>query len=467
MGQVRSVGAHAAVPAPYADQPNRSPWIAQLAPDGPPRPLETDATTDVAIVGAGIAGVATAFFMLRDTDRRVLLIERDRVASGATGRNAGQLTTYFERPLSDIAEEFGADMAIDGQRAFDDAHDLLDLMAGDAGATARIDRFTGHMGMFSLNHLQVHLRNNVLRRRGGLREEACVVSQDAEFLDQIPAEFASFYTVVPQSRIREVLETDDDRYRAVLSDRKGCVNSGQLVQQVLAYLERAYPDRLRYVDQTLVDRIVVDDGRVVVHARGHEAVASRVIMCTNGFVDHVVEDQGGDPIRLHEDQRVTGTIGYMAAFAEERPRSPAAMSYIRNTTIGGDTPYVYVTRRTYDRSGGPVTLTAMGGPEYPHEGQWHADLPFPGQMLATMDESIRPFAQPARPPNRPYDFQWHGLMGYMNGGVRVVGAHLIHPALLYNLGCNGVGFLPSIFGGQRIARVVAGDHLPPSIFDPR
>ena len=39
----------------------------------------------------------------------------------------------------------------------------------------------------------------------------------------------------------------------------------------------------------------------------------------------------------------------MAAFVEERPRTPAAMSYIRNATIGGDTPYVYVTRRTYDR----------------------------------------------------------------------------------------------------------------------
>jgi glycine/D-amino acid oxidase-like deaminating enzyme len=115
-------------------------------------------------------------FTLRATDRRVILIERDRVARGATGRNAGQLTTYFERPLFDIADEFGADLAIDGQRAFDDAHDLLDLMVAEAGVTARADRFTGHMGMFSLNHLQVHLRNNEIRRQGVLREEACVVS---------------------------------------------------------------------------------------------------------------------------------------------------------------------------------------------------------------------------------------------------------------------------------------------------
>ena len=77
-------------------------------------------------------------------------------------------------------------------------------------------------------------------------------------------------------------------------------------------------------------------------------------------------------------------------------------------------------------------------------------------MLAYLDEHIRPFAQPSRPASQPYDFQWHGLMGYMDGGVRVIGAHPGRPALLYNLGCNGVGFLPSIHGGRQIPRILSG-----------
>lgn len=84
-----------------------------------------------------------------------------------------------------------------------------------------------------------------------------------------------------------------------------------------------------------------------------------------------------------------------------------------------------------------------------------------------MDDQVRPFAQPTRPPGLPYDFQWHGLMGYNDSGIRIVGAHPRHPRLLYNLGCNGVGFLPSIYGGQRVARLLSGEHLPHSIFDPR
>ena len=41
--------------------------------------------------------------------------------------------------------------------------------------------------------------------------------------------FGGLYAVVPQARIRELLETEDDRYRAVLSDLKGCANAGLLI----------------------------------------------------------------------------------------------------------------------------------------------------------------------------------------------------------------------------------------------
>jgi len=453
----------------HADRPNGSPWVAQLEPDGPARPLAADRTTDVVVVGAGIAGVATSFFLLRATDLRVVLLERGRVARGATGHNAGQLTTYFERPLHDIAAEFGSELALEAQRSLDGAHDLLDLMASESGATVRVERFVGHMGMFSLDHVDVHLRNNLLRRQGGQSTETIVVSDEAEFLADIPAEFDGLYDVVPQARVRELLDIEGDTYRAVLSDRKGCANSGALTQQVLAHLETTYPDRFYYADETPVQRIVVGGGAAVAHALGRTVAAGHVVLCTNGFVDHDVEDLDGADVHLAQAQQVSGLIGYMAAFVEDVPRLPAAVSYIRNASIGvGDTPYVYVTRRTYEHGAGTVTLTCMGGPDADLDDRaYDPTRPVPGEVLDAMDADILAFAQPARPHGRPFDFQWHGLMGYTEGLVRVVGSHPLHPELLYNLGCNGVGFLPSIFGGERIARLLAGEQLPASIFDPR
>jgi glycine/D-amino acid oxidase-like deaminating enzyme len=452
----------------YADQPNRSPWIAQLAADESERPLRSDGETDVVVVGAGIAGIATAFFLLGSGDRRVMLLERDRVARGATGHNAGQLTTYFERPLSDIADEFGWKLAADAQRQLDEAHGLLDTMLRAAGASVRVERFLGRLGLFNRHQLEVHLQSLLVRRQAGLPPQSCLVSDEAEFLAELPAEYSGLYSIVPQAQVRELLEVDNDRYLAVLSEPAGCSNSALLCEQVLGHLQRKYADRFVYADRTNVERLVVDDDRIVVHTGPHRVTAAHVVLCTNGFVDYVVEDTAGGPVQLAGDQRITGRVAYMAAFAEDEPRPPAAISYIRNTTIGGDTPYVYVTRRTYDRGDDTVTLTCMGGPEYPfHELPYDAEAPFPGSLLQAMDDEVRPFAQPARARGQSYDFHWHGLMAYNDSGLRVVGAHPRYEWLLYNLGCNGVGFLPSIYGGYRLAQRLAGHHLAGSVFDPR
>ncbi|HEY4609952.1 MAG TPA: FAD-binding oxidoreductase [Ilumatobacteraceae bacterium] len=444
---------------------SRSPWLEQLDADSLPRPLDHNDSTDVVIVGAGIAGVATAFFTLRDSSAKVVLIERDRVGRGATGHNAGQLATYFERPLCDLVDAYGFDAAIDAQRAFDGADDLLDEMIAEAGVSARVERVVGHMGMFSLNHLLVHLRNGLLRQQGGLRVDACVISQDAEFLAEIPAEFADLYSVVPQAQVQEMLCTTDHRYRAILSSPRGCANSALIVQQVLSFLEAEYADRFTYADHTPVERIVVSDDGATVHAAGHEVVARNVVLCTNGFVDHLIEDATGASL---DPPAVRRTVGYMAAYVEPSPRPANVMSYIRNETIGGDTPYVYATRRTFDSRRGPSTLTCFGGPEQviATDAAYDVDDPFPSLTLEEIDSDIRPIVDSARESGAAYDYAWHGLMAYTENKVRVIGFDAHNRALLYNLGCNGVGFLQSVYGGHRIARLIGGERLPPSIFDP-
>lgn len=70
-------------------------------PSPPPRPrLLGDITVDVAVVGAGIAGLATAYAIARE-GARVAVLERDRIASGASARNAGFV-------LAGVAENFVA-----------------------------------------------------------------------------------------------------------------------------------------------------------------------------------------------------------------------------------------------------------------------------------------------------------------------------------------------------------------------
>ena len=447
---------------------SRSPWIDQLRIDVKPRPLDCDATTDVAVVGAGIAGVATAFFLLRDTDNRVLLIERDSAGRGATGHNAGQLTTYFERPLFDLVDSYGFDKVIAAQRDIDNSWDLLDIMVADSGAPVRIDRFTGYLGMFALNHVMVHLRDSSLRERGGLRVGSFLVSEDAEFLGDIPSEYAHLYSVVTSGEVRDLLGTTDDRYCAVLSGMTGSINGALLIEQILEHLQARFHDRFRFVDHTSVGHIDLDATRATIDAGEHVVTAGHVVMCTNGFVDHVVDNRVGSQIATHMQHRISGRVGYMAASLESTVRAPGTVSYIRNAIIGDSAPYVYVTRRPYDQPTGPVTLTCIGGPEVALDNRatYAPDADFPPAIIDEIDNDILPMIDSSHTRGNEYDYAWHGLMAYTESKVRLIGHEPRNPVLMYNLGCNGVGFLPSIYGGHRIARLLAGDALESSIFDP-
>lgn len=84
-----------------------------------------------------------------------------------------------------------------------------------------------------------------------------------------------------------------------------------------------------------------------------------------------------------------------------------------------------------------------------------------------IDDHVRPYAHTTRPAGQAYEFHWHGLMGYNRRMIRVIGRHPRRERLLYNLGCNGVGFLPSVSGARRVARMLAGDRMGASVFDPR
>ena len=74
-------------------------WLDEIEPDTH-APLDADVSADVAVVGGGVAGVATAYHLaLRGAS--VVLLEARTIAEAASGRNAGFL-------LAGVAENFVA-----------------------------------------------------------------------------------------------------------------------------------------------------------------------------------------------------------------------------------------------------------------------------------------------------------------------------------------------------------------------
>ena len=96
-------------PSVSGDLPGRprSPWIETTADeyDGY-EPLVGETSTDVAIVGGGIAGLTTAA-RLADRGYGVVLCERDRLAAGVTGKSTAKLTSQHGLIYDGLRREFG------------------------------------------------------------------------------------------------------------------------------------------------------------------------------------------------------------------------------------------------------------------------------------------------------------------------------------------------------------------------
>jgi glycine/D-amino acid oxidase-like deaminating enzyme len=173
---------------------------------------------------------------------------------------------------------------------------------------------------------------------------------------------------------------------------------------------------------------------------------------------------------------INGDVGYMSAYLEELKEPPTALAYYDggwdqdNADPYPTDLYFYMTRRPYEHEHGEVhNLVCIGGPEIvigETEGYERAD-PFSPEMGERISQFARKTLRKGKEKELKYQYQWHGLMCYTPTKMRVIGAEPKNDVLLYNLGCNGVGILPSVFGGWKIGKILAGEKFDPSIFDPR
>ena len=436
----------------------KSPWLHQLNDERKTIKLSHDIETDITIVGAGIAGVSTAFYILKNTDARVVIIEKGKLASGATGHNAGQVVSYFERSFADMVQEYGIEKTAYAWKAVENAWTQLDEMYTTAKLDIPFSRFTGHDGFISLDQVLHYLEDNRLRREAGMNIENIRIATEAALV--IPEKYKSLYDLRPQKEILAILETENTDFIASFSYQKGVVNSALFCQEVMAYLLQQYPDRLSLYEHTQINKLVLKHDHALLDAIEHTIDTQKVILCTNGFESLTIINEGGLEIDAKFHHTVTGRVGYMSGYFEKMNKQPIAISY-----YSGNVPYYYLTRRPFEKD---KNLISVGGPEIILEDRkdYIREYEYPDEAQEDIDRFIKSTYD--KDPNKKIDFSftWHGLMGYTPNKVRRVGFEPKNHVLMYNLGCNGVGILPSVYGGERISKLLNGTENEKTIFDP-
>lgn len=119
-------------------------WHATTPDDWAPRPpLSGDTTCDVAVVGAGLTGLWTAYYLLRaDPTMRVVVLESEMAGFGASGRNGGWCSALFPASLDKLSRLPGSSRsaALGLAAAMRDTVDEVGRVTGEEGIDAHFHK---------------------------------------------------------------------------------------------------------------------------------------------------------------------------------------------------------------------------------------------------------------------------------------------------------------------------------------
>jgi len=112
--------------------------------------LDKDIKTDVLVIGAGIAGILTAY-MLRENGKEVVLIDKDEVCSGNTKNTTAKITSQHDLIYDNLISEFGLDMAKQYARANELAIEKYEKIIKERKIDCEFEKHSAYV--YSLNEI--------------------------------------------------------------------------------------------------------------------------------------------------------------------------------------------------------------------------------------------------------------------------------------------------------------------------
>lgn len=158
----------------------------QQTDDGPKPPsLVEDAMAKVCIVGAGIAGLSTAYFLNR-AGHSVIVLDDGPVAGGETGRTTAHLSNAIDRRYSSIEWLHGRKGAQLVAESHSQAIDAIENVVTAEGIDCDFERLNGYLFAPPGESTQILQRELDAARRAGLADVSLLPKAPLDWFNSGP-----------------------------------------------------------------------------------------------------------------------------------------------------------------------------------------------------------------------------------------------------------------------------------------
>lgn len=376
-----------------ATRPTTSLWMGS-SPALDFRPLDDDVHCDVAVIGAGIAGMSTAYMMAK-RGAHVVLIDDGDIAGGETIRTTAQISTLLDLPYHELERIHG----LDKTRKIAASQYAAINMIENAVRTEKIDcdfkRVDGYLFLGRDSAREDLEKELEAMHRAGI--------SDAALLDYTPMTCRP----LPSIRISRQAQFHVTKYIAGLAN---------------AMLQMGG----RVFCHTHITQIVDGQPAKLVSDSNHRVLAREVVVATNSPVSNIVA--------IHTKMAAYRT--YVIAAEVERDSVPQALYW------DTEEPYHYI--RTFML--GEKELVLIGGGD--HKTGQASDYEVRYQELESWARETLPIMGEVM-------YRWSGQIYEPVDGLAYIGRDPNHaPNMNVATGFSGVGMTQGTLAGKIISDII-------------
>jgi len=381
-------------------------WEATAEVPAYPR-LSANVRTGVCVVGAGIAGLSTAYHLAKG-GAQVTVLDDGPVGGGESGRTTAQITCIIDKGYAETERLRGADGARLAAASHSAAIDEIERTVRDEQIDCDFMRVDGYLFLSPDDNLATLQEELAAARRAGLA--------GVEIVEQIPVEGMASGPALrfPNQAQFHVLRYLSGLCKAI--ERMG----GQIYSGA---------------------RVVRAHGGAPVRMElesGLEVVADAGVLATNAPLNDAIG----------YSSRVGAHRTYVIGARIPRGSVPPLLA------IDTADPYHYVRIQSVDDH----DVLLVGGED--HRTGQAEDLAAPFANLEDWTRENFPMAG-------DIDFRWSGQVLNSLDGLALIGRDLVDPNIYVITGNSGIGMTHSTIGGMLITELIAGRRSPwGDLYDP-
>ncbi len=371
--------------------------------------LAHDLTTDVCIVGAGLAGLTTAYLLARE-GRAVVVLDKGPVGGGNTGRTTAQLSNAFDDRYSELVRIHGEQKARLAAHSHTAAIAMIESISREEGIDCNFERVSGYLFAPPGSSQRILDEELEAAHQVGLTQVERVARAPLAEFDTLPClHFPDQGQFDPLAYLNGLV--------VAIQKRGGHIYTGTPVEDI----EDGQPARVRT-------------------RSGATVTAGAVVVATNSPIN--------DRVALHTKQ--APYLSYVVAARVPRGSVPRALYW------DTEDPYHYVRVQTLEDNSSELLL--VGGEDH-KTGQADDDDARYGRLEVWARERFPSMGEVV--------YRWSGQVYETLDGLAYIGRNPGDEAVYVVTGDSGMGMTHSTVAGMLIRDLIVGkENAWALIYDP-